>query len=96
MKETVFFNGAIVGEGRRVECRVRATKTTIDLDPYAPPEFSDYDIKWTRQRPSDCRKMTTKCLRMVRRFDANCEGGSNGNYKRRLLPCRHNLIEDCG
>lgn len=44
MKETVFFSGTIVGEGHRVDCRVRATKTTLDFDPDAPPEFSDYDI----------------------------------------------------
>ena len=44
MKETVFFSGTIEGEGHRVDCKVRATKTTLDLDPDAPPEFSDYDI----------------------------------------------------
>ena len=44
MKETVFFDGKIVGEGHSVDCTVRGTKTTLDLDPDAPPEFSDYDI----------------------------------------------------
>ena len=44
MKETVFFRGIIVGEGHSVDCKVRATKTTLDLDPDAPPEFSNYDI----------------------------------------------------
>jgi len=44
VKETVFFEGKIVGEGHSADCAVRATKTTLDLDPDAPPEFSDYDI----------------------------------------------------
>jgi hypothetical protein len=44
VKETVFFSATIVGEGRRVACKVRATKSTMDLDPDAPPEFSGYDI----------------------------------------------------
>ena len=44
VKETVVFHGTVVGEGHRVDCKVRATKTTIDLDPDAPPEFSDYEI----------------------------------------------------
>jgi hypothetical protein len=44
VKEMVFFPGTIVGEGLRVDCTVRATKTTLDLDPDAPPEFSNYDI----------------------------------------------------
>ena len=44
MKETVFFDGIIVGEDHSVACTVRATKTTLDQDPDAPPEFSDYDI----------------------------------------------------
>ena len=44
MKETVFFTGTILGEGHSVDCKVRATKTTLDLDPDAPPEFSGYDI----------------------------------------------------
>ena len=44
MKETVFFSGTIVGEGHRVDCKIRATKNTLDIDPDAPPEFSDYDI----------------------------------------------------
>jgi hypothetical protein len=39
MKQTVVFSGTIVGEGQRVECKVRATKTTLDGD---PPLFSDY------------------------------------------------------
>jgi len=32
---------SIIGEGQRVECKVRATKTTFDKD---PPVFSDYRI----------------------------------------------------
>jgi len=44
LKERVYFSGTIVGEGHRVDCQVRATKSTLDLDPDAPPEFSDYDI----------------------------------------------------
>jgi len=33
MKQTVVFSGTIVGEGQRVECKVRATKTTLDTPP---------------------------------------------------------------
>jgi hypothetical protein len=44
VKDTVFFSGTLVGEGHRIDCTVRATKTTLDLDPDAPPEFSNYDI----------------------------------------------------
>jgi len=44
VKETVFFDGIIVGEDQSVSCTVRATKTTLDQDPDAPAEFSDYDI----------------------------------------------------
>ena len=29
MQETVTFSGTIIGEGRRVECEVRAIKTTL-------------------------------------------------------------------
>ena len=42
MQETVIFGGTIVGEHHQpVECKVRATKTTLDGD---PPIFSDYRI----------------------------------------------------
>ncbi len=41
MQETIIFNGTIIGEGQRVECEVRATKTTLDGD---PPLFSGYSI----------------------------------------------------
>lgn len=41
MQETVVFNGTIIGEGQRVECEVRATKTT--LIGY-PAVISDYRI----------------------------------------------------
>ncbi len=41
MQETIIFNGTIIGDGQRVECEVRATKTTLDGD---PPLFSDYRI----------------------------------------------------
>ena len=41
MQETVTFSGIILGEGQRVQCEVRATKTTLDGD---PPLFSGYTI----------------------------------------------------
>ena len=41
MQETVTFSGIIIGENQRVECEVRATKTTLDGD---PPSFSGYSI----------------------------------------------------
>jgi len=41
MQETIVFRGTIIGEGQRVDCEVRATKTTLDGD---PPVFSDYRI----------------------------------------------------
>ncbi len=41
MQETIIFSGTIIGEGQRVECEVRATKTM--LDGY-PPVVSDYRI----------------------------------------------------
>ena len=41
MQETVIFSGTIIGEGQRVECKVQATKTTLDGD---PPLFSGYKI----------------------------------------------------
>ena len=41
MQETVTFSGIIIGEGQRVRCEVRATKTTLDGD---PPLFSGYRI----------------------------------------------------
>lgn len=44
VKETVFFKGTIEGEGHRVDCKIRAMKTALELDPYGPPEFSGYDI----------------------------------------------------
>ena len=44
MQETVIFSGTIVCEHQRVECTVRATKTTFDKDPSARPVFSDYRI----------------------------------------------------
>ena len=44
VKETVFLSGTIVGESHRVDCKVRATKTTVDEDPNGPLEFSNYDI----------------------------------------------------
>jgi hypothetical protein len=42
MKQTAIFRGTIVGSGHRVECKVRATKTTLDES--APPAFSNYRI----------------------------------------------------
>ena len=41
VQETVTFSGIIIGEGQRVGCEVRATKTTLDED---PPLFSGYSI----------------------------------------------------
>ena len=41
VQETIIFSGTIIGEGQRVECEVRATKTTLDRD---PPLFSGYRI----------------------------------------------------
>src|SRR5713226_8673299 len=41
VQETIIFNGTIIGEGQRVECEVRATKTTLDGD---SPVFSNYRI----------------------------------------------------
>jgi len=41
MQETVTFSGTIIGEGQRVECDVRATKTTLVGD---PPLVSGYWI----------------------------------------------------
>jgi hypothetical protein len=41
MKETVIFSGTIVGEGQRVECKIRATKTTLDGDPSVSSAFSN-------------------------------------------------------
>jgi len=41
MQEKVIFSGTIIGEGQRVDCEVRATKTTLDGD---PPLFSGYTI----------------------------------------------------
>jgi hypothetical protein len=44
VKEMVISSGTIVGENQQVECKVRATKTTLGGDPSIPPEFSDYRI----------------------------------------------------
>ena len=41
MQETIIFRGTIIGEGQRVDCEVRATKTTLDGD---PPIVSGYII----------------------------------------------------
>jgi len=41
MQDTVTFSGTIIGEGQRLECEVRATKTTLVGD---PPVVSDYRI----------------------------------------------------
>jgi hypothetical protein len=41
MQEKFIFSGTIIGEGQRVECEVRATKTMLDGD---PPLFSGYSI----------------------------------------------------
>ncbi len=37
-------SGTIIGEGQRVECEVRATKTTLDGDPPARSVFSGYTV----------------------------------------------------
>jgi hypothetical protein len=44
VKELVVFSGILIGEGQRVECKVRVTKSTLDGDPAVPPAFSDYSI----------------------------------------------------
>ena len=41
MQETLTLNGTIIGEGHRMECEVRATKTTLVGD---PPVVSGYLI----------------------------------------------------
>ena len=41
VQETIIFNGTIIGEGQRLECEVRATKTTLNGD---SPVFSNYRI----------------------------------------------------
>jgi hypothetical protein len=41
LQETVTFKGTIIGDGQRVECEVRATKTTLAGD---PPLISGYWI----------------------------------------------------
>jgi len=41
VQETISFTGTIIGESQRVECEVRATKTTMDGD---PPLVSGYRI----------------------------------------------------
>ena len=44
MQETVIFSGTIIGEGERVECKVRATRTLLDEDPSARAVFSGYTV----------------------------------------------------
>jgi hypothetical protein len=44
VQETVIFSGTIIGEGQRVECKVRATKTLLDEEPSARPVFSGYTV----------------------------------------------------
>ena len=44
MQETIIFNGTIIGEGQRVDCKVRATKSLLDEDPSARPVFSGYTV----------------------------------------------------
>ena len=41
VQETIIFSGIIIGENQRMECKVRATKTTLDT---GPPVFSDYRV----------------------------------------------------
>ena len=41
MQESIMFSGIIIGERQRMECRVRATRTTLDTDPAV---FSDYRV----------------------------------------------------
>ena len=41
MQESISFNGTIIGEDQRVQCEVRATKTTLVGD---PPVVSGYWI----------------------------------------------------
>ena len=44
MQETIVFSGTIIGEGQRLECEVRAIKTTLVG---FPAVFSDYRIMET-------------------------------------------------
>jgi len=44
VQETIIFSGTIIGEGQRVECKVRATKTLLDEDLSARPVFSGYTV----------------------------------------------------
>jgi len=41
-REQVIFSATIVSDGKRVECKVRAVKTT--LAPSMPPAFSEYGV----------------------------------------------------
>jgi hypothetical protein len=41
VQESIMFRGIIVGERQRMDCKVRATKTTLDTDPAV---FSDYRV----------------------------------------------------
>ncbi len=41
VQEIISFSGIIIGEGPRLECEVRATKTTLEGD---PPVVSGYRI----------------------------------------------------
>jgi len=40
----VVLNGLIMGSAHHIECEIRATKTTLDGFPSAPPAFSDLRI----------------------------------------------------
>jgi hypothetical protein len=56
LKERVVFNGIIVGNGRRVECEIQATKSTLGGVSPSPPAFADYrimDSEATRRLPDD-------------------------------------------
>src|SRR5260370_22599665 len=41
VQESIMFSGIIIGERQRMQCKVRATKTTLDTDPAV---FSDYRV----------------------------------------------------
>jgi len=41
VQERIIFSGTIVGAHQRMQCKVRATRTTLDTD---PPVFSDYSV----------------------------------------------------
>jgi hypothetical protein len=77
------FSGTIVSEGQRVDCKVRATKTTFDGDPSIPPELSDYSVmesSATSKLPDgDYEILTNGKAIKVRRKGGRFLGGYSGS-----------------